>query len=114
MSGGGGGGAGFSGTAGSDYVDCNIVKRDALVDPVPEVIKTLKKGDSLNVAVERMAGRARLIATADGKLAGILFFQGFTKLIECIEKEHWQYVAVVQNVRGGWCEVEVRPIVRGE
>jgi hypothetical protein len=107
MSGGGGGSYAGDGGAGKD-LDCNIVRRDPLTDPDPKVLKALKKGDICEVELDESAGRARIVVRHEGAIVGILFFQGFTRMIECMRRGHC-YIAIIQTLKGGWCEVEVRP-----
>jgi hypothetical protein len=105
----GGGGGSYAGDdSGGKELDCNIVRRDSLTDPDPKVLKTLKKGDVCEVQLDESAGRARIVVVHKGAIVGILFFQGFTRMIECMRGGH-DYIAIIQTLKGGWCEVEVRP-----
>lgn len=102
MSGGGGGG-GYSGpTRGTG--DCNIVERVALNSPKPAVVGALKVGDVL--AVTENAGS--LVASSSKGIAGALTPRRLLDLLDCISRGH-EYVAVVAKLKGGLCEVEIRP-----
>ena len=113
----GGGGGSYGGGDGSDSFDCEtFVRKEALTDPVVAVLAALKKDDVCDVVLEHDAGPTRILVKApiveNGqtilKLAGVLFFTGFLRLIACIREGH-TYIAVVRDVQRGWCEVEVRP-----
>lgn len=106
--GGGAGGDGNGSDSGPKEPDCDIVRRDALTSPDPKVLAQLKRGTICKVVLRQEHGKARVVVEYNGDIAGILFFQGFTRLIECIRRGH-TYIAIVQAVRGGWCEVEIRP-----
>lgn len=104
-----GGGSGTEGAGGGGHeTDCNIVRRESLTDPDPKVLKKLEKGTTCDVVLEEQARRARILIEYEGETAGVFYYDGFTRLIACIRKGH-SYVAVVLGVKGGWCEVEVRP-----
>jgi hypothetical protein len=79
-----------------------------LSSPVPRVLAALKPGDKLNVEIFRLAGgRPLLVARADGEIAGSITFAGAGQLIRCLT-EGYRYIAIVLEVDGGDCSVEIR------
>ena len=89
-----------------DIPACEImVIRTRLVSPNPAVITKLKKGDQLDVAAKSATGPALVLY--NGGIAGSIMDSRVLRLLECIEKGY-DYIALVQSVSGGSCEVEVR------
>jgi len=84
---------------------CDIFEETALNSPVPEVIKTLRPGDILNL---NQQGRTVVALTSQGKQAGSITFRRLADLLECIG-QHWIYVAEVKRITGGMCQVYIRP-----
>jgi len=105
------GGGGFGGGQPEER-DCNIIERVSLTSPVPAVISTLKKGDKLDVRIRTQAGRDSVVAHApSGVIAGAIILSSVQRtrdLIECL-REGWHYDAIVLDIKGGLCNVEVRP-----
>jgi hypothetical protein len=107
MSGGGGGSYTPSGGGGHD-TNCQIVRREALTDPDPVALHGLARGAMCFLQLDERGGRARInVIREDGQRVGILFFSGYTRLIECMRRG-FEYVAIIESVRGAWCEVEIR------
>lgn len=105
MSGSGGGGGG----GGIPTTDCaSLVQRTALNSPDPAVLATLKVKDVLGV---RFRGAEQTIVgafTRDGRLAGTITYTGVTRLAKCLA-DGFKYVALVLEIDGGDCRVEIRP-----
>ena len=99
----GGGGGGYSGPT-RQSSDCKIVERVPLNSPKPAVVTTLTVGDLLDV--EERDGS--LVALHQGAAAGSLTPQRLLDLLDCIQSGH-EYVAAVLKLKGGLCEVEIRP-----
>jgi hypothetical protein len=93
-----------------DSVDCaSLLERTILNSPVPAVVSTLKPHDTLSVELRDQAGRKSLVALAgNGSVAGSLTPPSLPKIINCIQ-QGFKFIAVVIEVRGGRCFVEVRP-----
>jgi hypothetical protein len=110
MSGSGGGSGGGSGTGGGGGehppgVDCTrILERTILNSPVAEVVRNLRRGDVLTVELRE---RSLVAVTEDGQIAGALTPPLLPRIVECIG-EGYEYIAIVQEVGGGRCGVEVR------
>jgi hypothetical protein len=101
--------SGSSGTytpGGPPASDCNIVERTPLNSPKANVVRQLTKGDMLEVEVS--ADGRSLLARAPQGLAGSLTPRRLAELLECIEKGR-KYKATVVDLKGGFCEVEIRP-----
>lgn len=98
-----GGGTGYGGPE-RHVTDCNIVESVPLNSPQPLIVRKLKKGDILSVEVD---GKS-LVAKLEGDKAGALTPSSLLDLLDCIEKGK-EYVAVVTTIKGGFCEVEIRP-----
>ncbi len=86
--------------------DCNIVEKTPLNSPQAAVIKTLKVGDVLDVDLSK-AGKV-VVARKAGAIAGSLTPFRLVELIDCMQHGR-KYVAVVTQLKGGYCEVEIRP-----
>lgn len=87
--------------------DCNIVERTPLNSPKSGVLQQLKKGDVLDV--EPSDDKRSIVARKGGVgVAGSLTPRRLADLLECLEKGH-KYKATVVELRGAFCEVEIRP-----
>jgi hypothetical protein len=106
-SGGGGFGGGEPGTR-----DCNIIERVFLSSPVAAIIGTLAKGNKLDVRIRTHNNVDSVAAyTSAGAIAGAIVLSSVwstRNLLECLRDGH-QYDAIVLDVKGGLCNVEVRP-----
>lgn len=101
----GGGGGGYGGPT-RNITDCNIVERVPLNSPQAAVLAVLQVGTVLDVEV--VTPGPLLVAKHKGQIAGSLTPQTLLDLLDCIAKGR-VYVAQVVLIRGGLCEVEVRP-----
>jgi hypothetical protein len=99
-SGGGGGGGG-----GDNADPCDIDKRTILNSPNPTVLKTLKTGDILDVAVAAAPGKI-LQAKKGADVAGSITFPEMAQVILCIE-EGEKFKAEILSISGGKCTVRV-------
>lgn len=92
----------------SDQEDCTKVRfRTHLSSPVPEVVATLKVGDTL--AVKYQPPRGPLYAqTEKGKKAGSIVTGEQVTLINCINNGY-SYKAEVVKIAGGKCELQIKP-----
>jgi len=87
--------------------DCDIVEKTPLNSPKSPVIKQLKKGDVL--AVQPSTDGRSVVAVKEGLgVAGSLTPRRLADLLECIEKGR-KYKATIVELRGAFCEVEIRP-----
>lgn len=87
--------------------DCDIVEKTPLNSPKSAVLKQLKKGDVL--AVQASADGRSIVAVRGGVgVAGSLTPRRLADLLECLEKGR-KYKATIVELRGAFCEVEVRP-----
>ena len=101
-SGGGGGGGGTSGEP------CDITELTTLNSPDRTVVSTLRTGDVLDVRLH--AGPPRqLVAVANSAVAGSITSPKSAQIIQCISQKGRAYVAEVRSIRGGLCQIEVRP-----
>src|SRR5688572_26958741 len=102
MSGGGGGNTRFDGTPGGNSQDCEaLVIQTPLNSPDPAVVKTLSKGDRLEVRKETTPGGVvRIEVVANGKVAGSVTSAQLMLLISCINAGT-DFVAIVTNTPSG-------------
>jgi len=102
----GSGGIGGGGPRGNDQVSCEtLMTKTILSSPNPEVIPHLKKSQVLDI---ELRGASLIALTADGEIAGSITSSIMARIVECI-RQGFEYVAIVENVSGGRCDVEVRP-----
>jgi len=104
-SGTGGSGGGGGGTPGDA---CDITEFTTLNSPNRQVVSTLRVGDLLDVEL-RIGPPRQLVAQQNGTIAGSITSPKSTQIIQCISRQHRAYVAEVKSIRGGVCQVEVRP-----
>lgn len=105
-----GGSGGISFSVGEDPVNCNIVERTPLNSPQAAVVSGLRQGDQLEVVLTGQSLVAMRPGTTGqpGQIAGSLTPRSLASLLECMSQGR-EYVAVVLQIRGAFCEVEVRP-----
>lgn len=109
MSGSSGGGGAGSGGGGFEFTDCSqIIERTILNSPDPAVIRTLSVKDILAVIVSDAGGATRVLVQNGSNIAGSITFGKLAALIDCIQQGN-QYVAVVEQINGGSCTVQIRP-----
>lgn len=89
---------------------CSITEMTALNSPAPKVLSTLRAGAVLDVDLEIGPPRRLLVRTRDGQIAGTITSPKSSLIIQCIEEWDREYQAVVQDVRGGLCTVEIQPV----
>jgi hypothetical protein len=107
MSGSGGGGGGGGG-GGPSKIDCSmLIFRTTLNSPKPAVVGTLKKGYALEVKAKATRGPV-VVVTSSGDEAGSITGGHLIRLMECLA-EDYSYVAIVQSIKSGQVEVEIRP-----
>lgn len=87
---------------------CHITELTTLNSPNRTVVTTLRDGDLLDVQLQ--AGPPRqLVAEHNGTVAGSITSPKSAQIIQCISRQGRAYVAEVRSIRGGLCQVEVRP-----
>lgn len=103
--------AGTSGIGGDGESDCaSLFDRTILNSPDPNVLSQLGKGDVLPLILREDGGRKILLAvTQEGAPAGSVTSALLSRLVNCIEIEGVGYVAIVENIDGGKCTVQIRP-----
>lgn len=102
----GGGERGGGGSAPSD--PCIFTETSTLNSPKKNVVVTLRVGDVLDVNL--LAGPPRqLVAQHNGAIAGSITSPKSPQIIQCIQQRNVTYVAEVTAVRGGVCQIEIRP-----
>jgi bifunctional DNA-binding transcriptional regulator/antitoxin component of YhaV-PrlF toxin-antitoxin module len=101
-----GSGGGHWGGEPSD--DCTkLAQFTTLNSPSREVLRGLRRGDLLEVAVRREGGAIIVVALRDDRVAGTITSSIIQRIAECME-EGFQYVAeVTEDVTGGVCKVHV-------
>lgn len=102
---GGGGAVGGGGVPPVAVVDCTqIMEKTVLNSPVPDVLRTLKKGDVLKVMLHE---RSLVAAKENNEIAGALTPPLLPRIVECIN-EGYEYIAIVDAILEGKCTVEIR------
>jgi len=89
-----------------------VSQRTILNSPDPAVLAGLRVNDVLTVTLLDRNGRRLLAAvTQDGLTAGSLTLPVLPRLLECMD-QGFQYVAIVVEITGGRCIVDIRPRAR--
>lgn len=101
-----GGGTFDEGGAAGGPISCDIVQETVLQNPDATILKTIKKGQRLDVT---MMGSSP-VATRGDDIVGSIMYPGVAKLIRCMQ-EGYDYVAHVTKVVLGEneCRVTIRP-----
>ena len=103
----GGGSGGRQDAASTD--PCDITEVTTLNSPNRSVLSTLQVGESLNI--EFVQGPPRQLLAKRGDLvAGSITSPSSMRIIQCIQGDNREYVAVVRSILGGRCEVEIQLI----
>jgi len=107
-----GGGRSHVGSGEGTPDECNSLDVvTPLNSPNPAVVKTLKKGTVLTVAVQTGPNNVKsLVADAsDGRVAGSLTPPSLLTIIACIEKGHNYGATVLDDPSGGIVRVRIQP-----
>ncbi len=87
---------------------CNIVEKTPLNSPKANVVASLKVGSILEVALTS-TGKSLVAKVVGGEaIAGSLTPMSLVDIVDCMARGR-HYVAVVTQISGGFCEVEIRP-----
>lgn len=104
----------MSGSGGGSWINqpgnsCQALSElTTLNSPQKSVINQLKKGNILEIRVNKVGKAVIVEAVFNGQVAGTITSSIIQRLAECIE-EGYEYVAeVIENVQGGACRVQVR------
>ncbi len=102
---GGGGGVG----AGDEITECaSLIFRTTLNSPDPTVLNDLAENDVLSVRRTGPGNRRIVAVTEQGATAGSITHGKQVDLLRCLE-DGVPFVARVERVSGGACDVQVRP-----
>ena len=85
----------------------DIQERTPLNSVNPSTLAGLQKGDVLQVQAEGPTGPLRAINDA-GEAVGSITSAALARLLSCIQ-QGFEYVAIVQSIKGGQVIVIVRP-----
>jgi hypothetical protein len=100
---GSGGGGGIYVPSKPEQVECkDMTITTSLNSPVPEIIKLIKRGDHLDIVIDKFV----LLAKFNGEVAGSITHVLYMDLIKCIKKGNI-YVGVVIQKIGGNCEIQI-------
>jgi hypothetical protein len=104
----GGGGSGGSGGGSGGTNKCeHLDEFTDLLSPKPEVVKHLKRGSKLTLAMLR--GKPPiLVQTPDGETAGSVVPLVLEILVQCM-KEGREFTAEVVSLAGGACKLHIYP-----
>jgi hypothetical protein len=80
----------------------------SLNSPNGSVISGLKKGDLLDVVVEKQNGVVLVRALRTGKVAGSVTSAIIQRLADCVESGYVYVAEVLEDVKGAVCKVRVR------
>ena len=87
---------------------CDVTEVTLLNSPNRTVVSTLRVGDRL--VIELRPGPPRqLLAVHASQIAGSITSPKSAQIILCIQRQNRAYIAEVRSIRGGLCEVEIRP-----
>jgi len=109
---GGGGGRSYVGSGRGTPDECSAVDVvTPLNSPNPAVVKDLKKGDVLSVAIHTSPNKVKSLIAKDSKdrAAGSLTPPSLVTIIACIEKDFEYGAAVLDNPSGGIVRVRIQP-----
>ena len=87
---------------------CDITEKTNLNSVDRNVLSTIRLGQILEVVFEIGPPR-RLVAQAPAGIVGAITSPSMPQIIQCITQGNHAYVAEVLSIRGGICEVEIRP-----
>ena|ERR1700693_3630513 len=87
---------------------CNIVVATTVNSPNRAVLATVRPGDTLDVDVLPGPPIQLVANTANGVVLGSLTPPSLPQIVQCIQ-QGYQYLAVVTDIRGGACSVQVQP-----
>lgn len=88
--------------------DCEaLFLSTTLTSPDPEVLERLEVRKVLALRLEGERGPL-LAVTESGEVAGSITGIGLARLIACVT-EGFSYVAIVESIEDGRCDVEIRP-----
>ena len=105
---GNGGGSGGSGGGGAQRECPDFYEETILNSPNHIVLANIEEDDALDVVINEEGGQSIVVAVdSDGNVAGSITVGSLAHLIECIE-EGYDYEAVVMDIEGGRCRVQVR------
>ncbi len=109
---GGGGGRSHVGSGQGTPDECTTVDIvTPLNSPNPAVVKDLKKGDVLSVAIHTSANNVKSLIAKDSRsrAAGSLTPPSLVTIIACIEKGYEYSAAVLDDPSGGIVRVRIQP-----
>jgi hypothetical protein len=73
------------------------------------VLGTVHVGDALPLVFLQGPPRRLVVQNGTGQIVGSITSPSMLQLILCISQSGRQYEATVLSIRGGLCQVEVRP-----
>jgi len=80
----------------------------SLNSPDSSVISGLKKGDLLDVVVQKLNGVVLVRALRNGKVAGSITSAIIQRLADCVENGYVYVAEVLEDAKGAVCKVRVR------
>lgn len=104
----------MSGSGGGTWIDqpsddcTRLSQQTTLNSPNRSVLGQLKKGDVLDVQVNKQGKGVVVEALHEGQVAGTITSSIIQRLAECVEKGHEYVAEVIDHVQGGACRVHVR------
>lgn len=100
---------GWSGGGVEAGPSCETLSQQTVLNsPNRNALRSVKKGDELDVTVNK-SGRAPVVhALHNGQVVGSITSAIIQRLVECIEEGHEYVAEVTENVQGGACKVLVR------
>jgi hypothetical protein len=87
---------------------CNISEITRLNSVDRTVLATVRVNDSLSVEFEQ-GPPSRLVATSGGSTVGSITSGSMIQIIECMTDGAVEYEAIVLEIRGGLCRVQIQP-----
>lgn len=104
----------MSGSGGGTWIDqpgddcARLSQQTTLNSPNRSVLSQLKKGDVLDVRVNKQGKGVVVEALYFAQVAGTITSSIIQRLAECVEKGHEYVAEVIDDVKGGACRVHIR------
>lgn len=93
----------------TDDFDCSNFSLSVRLQNVNSVIREVKSGEILRIALKREDSKLMVVAVnSEGEICGYVIDLSMAKLIKCLQKGI-KFVAKVERIAGNVCDVHVRP-----
>lgn len=90
---------------------CDITLETILNSVVPLALRSVSRGNRLNLSVDNTKSPPRLTATHNGVLVGVISHPKTIDIIACIGADN-EYIAVVLDRQASMCRVKVERVAK--